>query len=173
MPDTKGVMAKGKWLTSEAIQQRLNQIAHHHRERQAPPWPVTNTPTESGGPSSALAASAAIPHVHHRRPRRSQALNTPPEDHTPLNQPCPQPTQSAQWCNTIFNASERPALGDSPDNVVPITPDARTAAEKFSTEHDRELLTILFTDLVDSTKLQSDSHRTLKGVSLCLSNPTI
>ena len=45
---------------------------------------------------------------------------------------------------------------DRPDNIVPITSDVRTAAEKFSAEHDRELLTILFTDLVDSTKLQSD-----------------
>jgi class 3 adenylate cyclase len=47
-------------------------------------------------------------------------------------------------------------MPDQPDNIVPITPDARTAAEKFSAAHDRELLTILFTDLVDSTKLQSD-----------------
>ena len=46
-------------------------------------------------------------------------------------------------------------MPESPDNIVPITSDARSAAEKFSTEHDRELLTILFTDLVDSTKLQS------------------
>ena len=44
----------------------------------------------------------------------------------------------------------------SPDNIVPITPDARTVAEKFGAEHDRELLTILFTDLLDSTKLQSE-----------------
>ncbi len=47
-------------------------------------------------------------------------------------------------------------MTERPDNVVPITPDARSAAEKFGAEHDRELLTILFTDLVDSTKLQSD-----------------
>ncbi len=47
-------------------------------------------------------------------------------------------------------------MGDTPDNIVPITKDARTAAEKFSAEHDRELLTMLFTDLVGSTKLQSD-----------------
>ena len=44
-----------------------------------------------------------------------------------------------------------------PDNIVPITSVARTAAEKFGAEHDRELLTILFTDLVDSTKLQSEA----------------
>ena len=47
-------------------------------------------------------------------------------------------------------------MGDTPDNIVPITRDVRNAAEKFSSEHDRELLTILFTDLVNSTKLQSD-----------------
>ena len=47
-------------------------------------------------------------------------------------------------------------MGDTADNIVPITRDARTVAEKFSAEHDRELLTILFTDLVDSTKLQSE-----------------
>jgi serine/threonine-protein kinase len=45
-------------------------------------------------------------------------------------------------------------MPDQPDNIIPITPDARTAAEKFGAEHDRELLTILFTDLVDSTRLQ-------------------
>jgi len=44
-----------------------------------------------------------------------------------------------------------------PENVVPITPKARSAAEKFGAEHDRELLTILFTDLVDSTKLQQEA----------------
>ena len=48
-------------------------------------------------------------------------------------------------------------MTDRPDNIVPITPDARTAAEKFGAEHDRELLTILFTDLVDSTKLQQEA----------------
>ena len=42
------------------------------------------------------------------------------------------------------------------DNVVPITTEARSAAQKFGAEHDRELLTILFTDLVDSTQLQSE-----------------
>ena len=47
-------------------------------------------------------------------------------------------------------------MGDSPDNIIPITRDAKSAAEKFGAEHDRELLTILFTDLVDSTQLQSD-----------------
>ena len=47
-------------------------------------------------------------------------------------------------------------MGDTPDNIVPITPDARTEAEKFGAEHDRELLTNLFTDLVDSTELQSE-----------------
>ncbi len=47
-------------------------------------------------------------------------------------------------------------MADTPENIVPITPDARTAAETFRAEHDRELLTILFTDLVDSTKLQND-----------------
>ena len=36
-------------------------------------------------------------------------------------------------------------MGDTPDNIVPITRDVRTAAEKFGAEHDRELLTILFT----------------------------
>ena len=48
-------------------------------------------------------------------------------------------------------------MTDKPENIIPITPDARSAAEKFGAEHDRELLTILFTDLVDSTKLQSDA----------------
>ena len=48
-------------------------------------------------------------------------------------------------------------MPDPPENIVPITPDARSAAEKFGAEHDRELLTILFTDLVDSTKLQSEA----------------
>ena len=47
-------------------------------------------------------------------------------------------------------------MPEQSDNIVPITPDARSAAEKFGAEHDRELLTILFADLVDSTKLQSD-----------------
>ncbi len=47
-------------------------------------------------------------------------------------------------------------MPEQSDNIVPITPDARSAAEKFGAEHDRELLTILFTDLVDSTKLQSE-----------------
>ena len=47
-------------------------------------------------------------------------------------------------------------MPEKPDNIVPITSDARTAAEKFGAKHNRELLTILFTDLVDSTKLQSD-----------------
>ena len=47
-------------------------------------------------------------------------------------------------------------MGDTPDNIIPITPDVQSAAEKFGAEHDRELLTILFTDLVDSTKLQSE-----------------
>lgn len=45
---------------------------------------------------------------------------------------------------------------ESHDNIVPITSAARAEAEKFGAEHDRELLTILFTDLCDSTKLQSD-----------------
>jgi len=48
-------------------------------------------------------------------------------------------------------------MPEKPDNIVPITPDARTAAEQFSADHNRELLTILFTDLVDSTKLQQDA----------------
>ncbi|MCH8205165.1 MAG: hypothetical protein IID09_08365, partial [Candidatus Hydrogenedentes bacterium] len=43
-----------------------------------------------------------------------------------------------------------------PDNIVPMTPDARSVAEKFGADRHRELLTILFTDLVDSTQLQSD-----------------
>ena len=47
-------------------------------------------------------------------------------------------------------------MADTPDNIVPITRDARSAAETFRAEHDRELLTILFTDMVDSTKLQSE-----------------
>ena len=47
-------------------------------------------------------------------------------------------------------------MANRPDNIVPITRDARSAAEKFSADQDSELLTILFTDLVDSTKLQSD-----------------
>ena len=37
-----------------------------------------------------------------------------------------------------------------------MTPDARSVAEKFGADRHRELLTILFTDLVDSTQLQSD-----------------
>ncbi len=41
--------------------------------------------------------------------------------------------------------------------MVPITPNARTAAEEFGVAHNRELLTILFTDLVDSTKLQQEA----------------
>ena len=45
-------------------------------------------------------------------------------------------------------------MPDQPDNIVPITPNARTAAEKFGAEHDRELLTTLFTDLLASMKLQ-------------------
>ena len=68
-------------------------------------------------------------------------------------------------------------MPEQPDNIVPITPDARSAAEKFGAEHDRELLTILFTDLVDSTKLQSDLgnveaarltelHRKIVGIEL-------
>ena len=48
-------------------------------------------------------------------------------------------------------------MPETPENIVPITSDARTAAEKFSADHDRELLTILFTDLVDSTKLQAEA----------------
>ena len=48
-------------------------------------------------------------------------------------------------------------MGDSPKNIVPIASHARSAAENFCKEHDRELLTILFTDLVDSTKVQSES----------------
>ena len=47
-------------------------------------------------------------------------------------------------------------MPETPDNIVPINKDAQSAAQKFSEEHGRELLTILFTDLVDSTKLQSD-----------------
>lgn len=47
-------------------------------------------------------------------------------------------------------------MTQTPDNIVPIITDARSAAEKFSAEHDSELLTILFTDLIDSTKLQSE-----------------
>ena len=47
-------------------------------------------------------------------------------------------------------------MNDQPDNVIPITSDARSAVERFRVEHDRELLTILFTDLVDSTKLQPE-----------------
>jgi class 3 adenylate cyclase len=47
-------------------------------------------------------------------------------------------------------------MANRPDNVVPITTQARSVAEKFGAEHDRELLTILFTDLVDSTQLQSE-----------------
>ena len=45
-------------------------------------------------------------------------------------------------------------MTETPDNIVPITRDSRSAAEKFGADHNRELLTILFTDLVDSTKLQ-------------------
>lgn len=47
-------------------------------------------------------------------------------------------------------------MADSPDNMIPISRAMRTEAQKFGAEHDRELLTILFTDLVDSTKLQSE-----------------
>jgi len=45
---------------------------------------------------------------------------------------------------------------DSTDDIASINKDAQSLAQKFSEEHGRELLTILFTDLVDSTKLQSD-----------------
>ena len=48
-------------------------------------------------------------------------------------------------------------MPDRPDNVVPLTGNAKRAAREFSAEHDRELLAILFTDLVDSTKLQQDA----------------
>lgn len=47
-------------------------------------------------------------------------------------------------------------MPDSPDHIVPINKDAQSEAQRFSEEHGRELLTILFTDLVDSTKQQSD-----------------
>lgn len=61
---------------------------------------------------------------------------------------------------------------DSPDNIVPITPDARLAAEKFSAEHNHELLTILFTDHVDSTKLQSDLGNVEWARNSCLAAAT-
>ena len=48
-------------------------------------------------------------------------------------------------------------MSQSSDNVVPLTTRAKRAAREFGAEHDRELLTILFTDLVDSTKLQQDA----------------
>ncbi len=48
-------------------------------------------------------------------------------------------------------------MPDKPDNMVPITPDARTATEEFGAAHNRELLTIMFIDLVDSTKLQQEA----------------
>ncbi len=48
-------------------------------------------------------------------------------------------------------------MTDKHHNIVPITPDARSAAQVFSEQHNRELLTILFTDLVDSTKLQQEA----------------
>lgn len=45
-------------------------------------------------------------------------------------------------------------MANTPDNIVPITNEARSAAREFGAARDRELLTILFTDLVDSAKLQ-------------------
>jgi hypothetical protein len=50
-------------------------------------------------------------------------------------------------------------LSDAQDNIVSITPDARTATQKFGAEHDSELLTILFTDLVDSMKLSTPTGK--------------
>lgn len=47
-------------------------------------------------------------------------------------------------------------MPDTPENIVPITKHAQRAAEEFTAEHNREFATILFTDLVDSTKLQAD-----------------
>ncbi len=47
-------------------------------------------------------------------------------------------------------------MGDMPDNIVPLTPKALSAMEEFLQEHERELLTILFTDLVDSTQMQTE-----------------
>ncbi len=42
------------------------------------------------------------------------------------------------------------------DNIVPLSSQGRSSAESFRAEHRRELLTILFTDLANSTQLQSD-----------------
>jgi len=48
-------------------------------------------------------------------------------------------------------------MADTPDNIVPITgEDDKEAAKQFIEQNGRELVTILFTDLVDSTQMQSD-----------------
>ena len=47
-------------------------------------------------------------------------------------------------------------MTDTPDKLVPVKFDAQSVAQRFSEEHGREWLTILFTDLVDSTQMQSD-----------------
>ena len=54
-------------------------------------------------------------------------------------------------------------MTDTSDNIVPLTPKALSAMEEFLAEHERELLTILFTDLVDSTQLQSDQGNAEAG----------
>ena len=47
-------------------------------------------------------------------------------------------------------------MAELPDNIVPLTPKAVSTMEAFLAEHERELLTILFTDLVDSTQMQTE-----------------
>jgi len=48
-------------------------------------------------------------------------------------------------------------MPETPDNIVPITgEDDKEAAKRYLEEYGQELVTILFTDLVDSTQLQSD-----------------
>jgi len=47
-------------------------------------------------------------------------------------------------------------MSDTPDNIVPISGEDKEAAKQFIEQSGRELVTILFTDLVDSTQMQSD-----------------
>jgi TolB-like protein/class 3 adenylate cyclase/Tol biopolymer transport system component/tetratricopeptide (TPR) repeat protein len=47
-------------------------------------------------------------------------------------------------------------MTEKPDNIVPITGEDEEAAKRYLEQYGQELVTILFTDLVDSTQLQSD-----------------
>ena len=51
-------------------------------------------------------------------------------------------------------------MDDAESNIVKLSRDARATAESFGVQHNRELLTILFTDLVGSTRLQSELGNT-------------